>query len=161
MVPQRSTCRRWTNEVISLLDSSTRLDLARRAARLKPDSLPLWGQLTCPRMLAHVNDALRMGLGDIPVKHVHSPFRHPGVRELIIYWLPWGKGVPSSPELFRNGEIDWEEEQAILPVLMERFVKRDGAAPVPVHPFFGDISPRTWAVLGYRHTAHHLKQFGV
>ncbi len=147
--------------MMSLLDSPTRLGLARRAARLKPESAPLWGRLTCPRMLAHVNDVLRMGLGDIPVAPVQVPLRYPGVKQLFLYWLPWGKGIPSAPELFRDLGIDWDQEQAVLPGLMERFATRDRAVPMPVHPFFGDMTPEAWAVLGYRHTAHHLKQFGV
>ena len=31
----------------------------------------------------------------------------------------------------------------------------------PVHPAFGDITTQAWGVLAYRHTDHHLRQFGV
>ena len=29
------------------------------------------------------------------------------------------------------------------------------------HPAFGKLSPRAWGVLAWRHTDHHLRQFGV
>ncbi len=145
----------------SVLDKSARASLLVRALRLTPDRIPEWGRMTCPQMLAHVNDVLRMALGDIPTKSLGSPLRIPGMAYLAIYWLPWAKSLPSAPELFRTDGIDWDEEQRLLGDLMERLAARDPAAPTPIHPVFGRISHRTWAVLSYRHTAHHLTQFGV
>jgi hypothetical protein len=112
-------------------------------------------------MLAHVNDMLRMALGDIPVKLKRSPVPLPGFGYLAIHWLPWKQGLPSSPELFRTEGIDWAEEQRLLPVLMERLASRDPTQLLPVHPVFGRLSHKSWAALAYRHTAHHLTQFGV
>ena len=31
----------------------------------------------------------------------------------------------------------------------------------PLHPAFGRLSTNEWGVLGYKHTNHHLTQFGV
>jgi Protein of unknown function (DUF1569) len=31
----------------------------------------------------------------------------------------------------------------------------------PEHPVFGEMTPRAWCVLGYRHMDHHLRQFGI
>jgi hypothetical protein len=145
----------------SLNDSSVRRELVRRARLLEPDTIALWGRMTCPQMLAHANDMLRMCVGDITTEFQKLPFRFPVVKHLAIYWLPWGKGIPSAPELFRTTDLDWNEEQRVLPELLERVARRDPAVPLPLHPFFGKISPRAWAVLGYRHTDHHLRQFGV
>ena len=145
----------------SLLDRHVRSELLKRAQQLTPDRVPQWGRMTCPQMLAHVNDVLRMALGDLPTKFQGSPFRFPGMSYMAIYWLPWAKGLPSAPELFRSDGIDWNEEQQFLGELMERIAERDPASVMPVHPLFGSISHKTWAVLAYRHTAHHLRQFGV
>ena len=145
----------------SLLDPAARTMLLRRARMLTPDRAALWGQMTCPQMLAHVNDVLRMALGDLPTKFLGSPFRFPGMSYMAIYWLPWAKGLPSAPELFRKEGIEWDEEQRLLAELMERVAARNPASLMPVHPVFGRISNKTWAVLTYRHTAHHLRQFGV
>ena len=145
----------------SLYDSSVRRDLVRRAHLLEPETVALWGRMTCPQMLAHANDVLRMYLGEITTEYQKVPLRFPIVKQLAIYWLPWGKGIPSAPELFRATDIDWSEEQRVLPLLLERIATRDPSTPFPLHPFFGKLSPRAWGVLGYRHTDHHLRQFGV
>ena len=145
----------------SLLDRPARLELLRRAQQLTPDRTPQWGRMTCPQMLAHVNDVLRMALGDLPTAFQGLPLRIPGMSYMAIYWLPWSKGLPSAPELFRTEDIDWNEEQRILGELMDRVAARDPGSLMPVHPLFGRISHKTWAVLSYRHTAHHLRQFGA
>ncbi len=31
----------------------------------------------------------------------------------------------------------------------------------PEHPAFGTMTARRWGAIGYRHTDHHLRQFGV
>ena len=33
--------------------------------------------------------------------------------------------------------------------------------PTPAHPIFGPLTVRQWGVQGYKHTDHHLRQFGV
>jgi hypothetical protein len=43
--------------------------------------------------------------------------------------------------------------------LMERFAVCEGGWPR--HPVFGVMSRNDWGRWGYRHTDHHLRQFGA
>jgi len=51
----------------SLYEEQSRAALKRRVSTLTAETTPRWGKFTAPQMLAHVNDALRMYLGDLPV----------------------------------------------------------------------------------------------
>ncbi len=89
------------------------------------------------------------------------PLRYPLLKQLVIYWLPWPKGVPTAPELMCTDLFDWATERSAVIQLIHSFEKRDPGAPWPVHPAFGRLTSRAWGVLGYRHMDHHFRQFGI
>jgi len=45
--------------------------------------------------------------------------------------------------------------------LMERIGAGPREGDGPVHPLFGRLSFREWGVATYKHTDHHLRQFGA
>ena len=146
----------------TVFDSATRRALNDRVARLRPDMSGRWGRFTCPQMLAHLNDAMRMGLGDLPTRPMNQPLRYPGIKQLIIFVAPWPKGVETAPELLtRVDTAQWDREREDFSALLDRFGGRASASEWPVHPLFGRLSRRAWGVLMYRHADHHLTQFGV
>ena len=72
----------------TVFDSATQQALNDRMARLRPDTSGRWGRFACPQMLAHLNDAMPIGLG------VAHPADEPAValsrhRQLIIFVAPW------------------------------------------------------------------------
>ena len=160
-------CSRWNNPVrlsamATIFDPSIRHALAERAARLRPETAGRWGRFTCPQMLAHLNDAMRMGLGDLPTTPMHRPLRYPGIKHVIIFVAPWPKGVKTAPELLtRVDDARWDREREDFAALLERFGGRANDLGWPAHPLFGRLSRRAWGVLTYRHVDHHLTQFGV
>lgn len=74
---------------------------------------------------------------------------------------PIGKGLPTDSQYKMSGEKDFEAEKESLIVYINRFATEGYTVTSSVHPFFGKMSAQEWAVLGYRHMDHHLKQFGV
>ena len=147
----------------TLFQAPARTALRARLAKLRPDVPPRWGRFTAPQMLAHVNDGLRMALGDLATapKKV-TLLRYPILKQLIVYVLPMPKGAPTSPELLaRVDTAQWDTEVAVFPGLLDRAGARAGSRDWPLHPAFGHLSPRAWGVLGYRHIDHHFTQFGV
>lgn len=146
----------------TLFANDARKALNQRLARLRPDAPPRWGRFTAPRMLAHVNDALRMGLGDLPTVSKNLPLRYPPLKQLVIYVLPFPKGAPTARELLaRCDQAQWDVEVATFPALIERAGAGAGRRDWPLHPAFGRLSSRAWGVLGYRHVNHHFTQFGI
>jgi len=155
----------------SLLQPDAREVLRRRAARLAPTTTARWGQFTAPRMLAHVIQSLRMMTGELPVAVEPTPWlvRHAPLRQLLIYVLPFPKGLATSPELLARpsvqpGEISpaaWAEEQRELGAVLDAIGVMASADAWPAHPAFGPMSGREWGALQYRHLEHHFRQFGV
>ncbi|HEV7839084.1 MAG TPA: DUF1569 domain-containing protein [Gemmatimonadaceae bacterium] len=145
----------------SLSDARTRQDLLARLERLKPETTPLWGKMSAPQMLAHVGDWMLMARGELKTASKNLPFRYPVVKQLLIYWLPFPKGVPTAPELLSRRPAAWSAECAAVRRYVESFGDRVPKAAWPEHPAFGRMSSRAWNVLAYRHTDHHFRQFGI
>ena len=146
----------------SMWDERARHELLARAERLTPDAPARWGKFNCPGMMAHVNDAMRMALGEI-----HPPLRKSALRlfplkQLIIYVFPFPKGAPTASSLLArcDGAAFQDEVQAFRQIL-QRLAARAGDTTWPAHPAFGPMSRRDWGALGYKHVDHHFTQFGV
>jgi hypothetical protein len=138
-----------------------RRELQQRVAALRPESRAKWGSMTAPQMVAHLADSLRMALGDLPVAARKSPIRYTPLKQLVIYWLPFPKGVPTAVELITRAPATWQVEIDELNSLLEQFARRDRADQWPDHPVFGRMHANSWGVLVFRHMDHHLRQFGV
>jgi hypothetical protein len=145
----------------SLYRDADRRDILRRAGQLTPEHRPAWGRMNARQMLAHVSEALRMGLGDVVIPQYRHIVRFSPLKELIIYWLPFPKGAPTAPQLLARSAEDWDAEQQVFRTLVERFNGSIPTGATPVHPLFGRMTWPQWGVLTYRHLDHHLRQFGV
>jgi hypothetical protein len=144
----------------SLRDQTVREELIRRLDSLTAAARPKWGSLDAPRMICHLGDALAMSLGELAVKSANrKAFQHFPLKHLIIYVLPFPKGVPTAPELLSTPPRDFDADRRRL----VGFINRIAAAPKamgPEHPFFGPLTNEEWNALHWKHISHHLKQFG-
>ena len=146
----------------SLWQENARAELLDRVQRLTPDARGRWGKLHCPAMMAHVNDGLRMPLGEVVPPQKQTLMRHFPLKQLIIYLLPWPKGVPTSPMLLARSDVAvFAEEVAQFRQLLPRLAALGPSHRWPPHPAFGTMNRRLWGALGYRHIDHHFRQFGV
>ena len=136
-------------------------ELQERIARLSPTAPAQWGKMNARQMVIHLSDALKMSGGEMAVAPKRLPIRYPPLKQLIIYWLPFPKSAPTAPELLSRRATEWHGEMQELKQELERFTQRGPSGPFVPHPAFGKLTPRAWGVLVYRHTDHHLKQFGV
>lgn len=113
-------------------------------------------------MVAHLNDATRMAIGELAVAAKGGPLRYFPLKQLILYVVPFPKGAPTAPELLaRCDGADLEVERIEFVRLVERAAARPATAPWPAHPAFGPLTREAWGKLGYKHTDHHLRQFGL
>ena len=136
--------------------------IRRRLQRLDPAQPAKWGQLTAPRMLAHLCDQMRMTLSEKSCAPIPSPGRYPIIGRLILYVLPWPKGkILGPPEAFVTSPTEWESDLDTLRGLVERFVSEESRDAWPDHPHFGRMSRRDWGVFCHRHFDHHLRQFSA
>lgn len=147
-------------------DEARRALLA-RLSLLQPTMAPRWGRFSAHAMLVHLIDGARMALGTMPVRRGRGAavrvLRMPGIKHLFVYVLPFPRNAPTARELLSTPPGDWDADVATFGRLAEQLASRaaDPTGRWPEHPFFGPLSRRDWGVLGYRHTDHHLRQFGV
>ena len=148
----------------SILNEADCTAICQRIASVTSASLPRWGRMDAQAMLAHLRLSVLMALGELPVanksKRVFQVFP---VKHLILHVVPFPKGAPTAPELLVP-DADAASVEAIRSELVS-LVERIGAGPRegdgPVHPLFGRLTFREWGVATYKHTDHHLRQFGA
>jgi hypothetical protein len=144
----------------SLYDSARRHEIVTRLARLTPDRAPAWGRFTAPQMVAHLTEAYRMYRGELAIPLRPMPLRGV-VRRLFIHHLPMPKGAPTAPQLLSRIPTTWDADLGALSAMIDGVRAPAHGATLPVHPIFGPMTTDDWGVLLYKHTDHHLRQFGV
>lgn len=146
----------------TLANRKDRERLIKRVQRLQPDTLPYWGSMNVREMLAHCADALRNATGELPIAVRNLPLARTGlVKWLMIDVIPFPKGAPTARELREREPGDIDAERAALIALFERFAPEQVTTTFAPHPLFGELTPKQWGKLAYKHVNHHLRQFGV
>ena len=146
----------------SILNEGDRKAITDRLRSLSASSTRKWGTMDVAEMLQHLRRSALMCLGDLPVPSANKRAFHKfPLKHVILYVLPFPKGAPTAPALKPVDEASFEEERAALLELLERIGTglREGMGPD--HPLFGPLSRREWGVVTYKHSDHHLKQFGA
>jgi hypothetical protein len=135
-----------------------------RVARLQPGTPALWGKMTVAQALAHMAASLEIALGDQkpPRMFAGRIFGRLVKRIVLRDESPLKRNTPTAPELLVKDSRDFDRERQRLDHLIERF-STEGEAGCSTHPhsFFGQMAPRDWAMLQYKHLDHHLRQFGA
>ena len=138
-------------------------ELVRRLGGLAPATPRRRGTLTPHEMLCHLADASASILG--------RPGGTAGRPRLLVKWLalytplPWprGLGTPASVDPRKGGSrpdgFERDRERAVAG-LRGLAAAGDGALPAG-HRRFGAMATRDWHRWGWRHTDHHLRQFGL
>lgn len=145
----------------TLFAEQHRSGILARIGRVTSASRPVWGKMNAEKMLGHLVESMRMAIGELDVRPKNTPIRFPPLRQLLVYWLPWPKGVPTAPELLPSNPRNVEESKRELERLVSLFAARGNERNWPQHPAFGNLGRRGWGVLAWRHLDHHLRQFGA
>ena len=138
--------------------------LAERVRRLTPDAERRWGTMNASQMICHLGDQIRVATGDIPSSSspASGPMSWPGVKQFIIYVMPWPKGkVQTARSMLTTKPDQFEADREALLQSMELFAERGPEAPLTPHPLFGKLSNNDWGGLIARHIDYHLNQFGA
>lgn len=142
----------------SLTDPRDRHAILERLQRLTPSSQPLWGSLTAPRMICHLADQLRVGLGDLATRRTDTLPSRTLVKWIVIYTPlrpPPGR-IETAPEMLATVPSDWDDDLGQVGQLIERLA---GTSTAAVHPYFGPLTHPEWNRLAWKHLDHHLRQF--
>jgi hypothetical protein len=139
--------------------------LVERLRALEPETPRRWGTMTAHEMLCHLGDAAEMVLRTRPrVKPV--TVRPRPLFKALVLWSPFRPphGVPTNPQHDPKADgtkpdaFDNDRERAIA--ALERIASARGELE-PVHGMFGPMTVADWHRWAWKHTDHHLRQFGV
>jgi hypothetical protein len=146
----------------SILNDADRTAICRRLGGVTSGSKPRWGRFDVQAMLAHLRVSALMAIGEHPVA-CQSPrvLRVFPLKHLILYVAPFPKSAPTAPELLVADDRPVDALRSEVVALTERIGAGPREGPGPVHPLFGRLSFREWGVATYKHTDHHLRQFGA
>lgn len=147
----------------TMYNTQCREELKERLSALKPDMSPLFGKMPPRRAVTHLIDSLLVAEGKKQARERNTGFIFKKVlKPLIIHWLSWPKGkIETAPELLETEPGDFEADKQALRELIDEFPEAVLAGCRRIHPAFGELCGREWAVLTYRHLDHHFSQFGV
>ena len=150
----------------SLSECKCRQELTARIERVLPDSPRLWGKMTAPQMICHLNDAFLGIIGD-KAWEISRGFSLWPVLKYVALYSPakWPRGVPTRPEMDQLGgggtpPAEFASDVRKLLASMDRFTRRPRDFEFLPHPMFKKLSESQWMRWGYLHVDHHLRQFG-
>ena len=148
----------------NLFEPSVSAELRQRLLKLKPDSERQWGKMNAAQAVAHCAAGFEMATGDIkPPRALLGRLIGGLVKPMALGDdKPIRKNAPTAKELVVADQRDLSAERQKLSNLIERFTAAGPAGcTTHPHPFFGNLTPQEWGALMYKHTDHHLRQFGA
>ena len=140
--------------------------LVARLEAVGPGSERHWGSLTAHEMLCHLGDATAMVLGTRPRKKA-PPLRTRHLVKWAGLWSPirWPHGWAANPEhdprAAGTKPTDFEADRARAIDGLQGVASATGDELTPLHGFFGTMTALDWKRWAYKHTDHHLRQFGL
>ena len=140
--------------------------LTERLRALRPDSRHRWGTLTPHEMLCHLGDAAEMVLRIRP-RDRPVPLRARRIVKSLGLWTPirWPHGWQTNPQHdprragTKPSDFVRDRHRAIAALHGIAATRADMLEPA--HGYFGTMSVSDWQRWAYKHTDHHLRQFGL
>jgi len=138
-------------------------EIIARINALTPETQRQWGKMTITQMMAHCTYGIEVAVGDkyasrtLVGKLIGGFFKSMTTND-----KSFGHGSPTHPDYIIANPDTFEEEKTKLINVVNKFY--DGGKPGVTdkpHAFFGHLTPTEWGSLMYKHTDHHLRQFGA
>jgi len=145
-----------------------RTQLIRYLQQLDPHTPPRWGKMSVQQMIEHlVFDALPLASGQLQIDQLlTTPGQLPRMRQFLMSDKPFKENLrnpllPEDPQPLR-----YNTPQAAISALQAElifFFRVFEHTPLLTtrNPFFGDLNFEENVQLLYKHSLHHLRQFGI
>lgn len=147
----------------TIFDSTTREELISRIQTLNENSEAQWGKMNVFQMLKHNTywNGWILGKDSHTYKQefLGKIFGKMALKKMVKDEKPLHKNVPTSEQFKvkdKNGDVVVEKLQWIA--LIESYEQYSNLDFV--HDFFGKMTQEEIGILAYKHTDHHLRQFG-
>ncbi len=147
----------------SIYDQQDAQNFIERINKLNPISQHIWGSMTVAQMLAHIQQPIRVALGEYKPKRTIIGILFGGMaKKGLVNDKPFKQGLPTDASFVIENDRNFEDEKTKAIELIQKLsAAGPGGVTKDKHPFFGKLSPDEWDALTVKHLDHHLRQFGV
>lgn len=148
----------------TIFDQKVRAELITRIRQITTNHQAEWGKMNLYQMLRHNTywNGWILGKDNHTYKHelLGKIFGKMALKRMVKNEKPFDRNVPTSDQ-FKvkdlTGNVDAEKAKWIS--LINEYDGFDN--PAFVHDFFGKMNREQIGILVYKHTDHHLRQFGA
>lgn len=134
--------------------------------KLNGDTPPLWGKMNARQMIEHMIDVVMVANGKIKLPIVTPADRLPRLQEFMMSEKPFKENTRSPVLGEEPAPLKKQTKEAAIGKLQEEiiyffevFEKNPGIKTT--NPVFGELNLEMNIQLLYKHSLHHLKQFGI
>jgi hypothetical protein len=154
----------------SISNPAVLAQLVERLTALRPETPRKWGTLSPSEMLCHLGDATASVLDRASTESANAS-AEAARRRPVLKWialrspLPWPRGLktPAAVDPHADGtkpnDFETDRQRAISG--LRAFAAAPASALAAGHGAFGRMTIQDWHRWAYRHTDHHLRQFGL
>lgn len=148
----------------SIFDKPARDGIIERIASINADCSPQWGKMNVFQMVGHNTywNGWILGKDSYTYKQafVGKVFGKIALRKMIKDEKPFDQNIPTSSQFKAKEESgDLEAEKLKWISLTQDYENYHN--PAFIHDFFGKMTKEQVGILVYKHSDHHLRQFGV
>ncbi len=147
----------------TIFDKPTREELIDRINSLSENSNAQWGKMNVSEMVRHCTLWDEMALGKTKLKQafIGRLFGKIALKSMTKDEKPVQRNMGTLPQLIvteTSGDLELLKKQWITS--LEEYSHLNDNHKF-VHSFFGEVNKKQTGLLAYKHTDHHLRQFGV
>lgn len=145
----------------TIFNQQTRESLVERIHSLSEDASPQWGKMNTYQMLKHCSMSEEMFHGVKSYKRlfIGRIFGPMVLKGILKNEEPLKRNQPTHPELKIKGSGNFIAEKSRWIKLLSDYNRYN--TDELIHPFFGKMNKAQIGEYVYKHTDHHLRQFGV
>lgn len=145
----------------TIFDKSTRDELIQRINSLTENNAAQWGKMNLYQMLKHCTLWEEMMQGKRKYKQtlIGRLLGKSMLKSVLKDENPLRHSTPTLPDLVISGTGDVEEQKKEWIKRIQEYAQYEPADFV--HVFFGKMSKEQIGQFVYKHSDHHLRQFGV
>ena len=143
-----------------MYDDAVFEEVLKRLSRLTPDSQPEWGEMMVAQMLAHCAEIADVSSGK-PLNGTPFIIKLIGglIKKKVVSDEPYKRNIRTHPQYVMSKPEDFESQRNRF-IDSLRTMRALGTVPSK-HPIFGMMTADEKGWTMYKHTDHHLTQFGV
>jgi hypothetical protein len=144
----------------TIFDTNTVAELVGRINAVHANTPAQWGKMDAYQMLKHCTLSEEMFQGKKLYKRlfIGKLFGGMALKGILKNEKPMKKNQPTHPEMKIAGTGNFDAEKAKWVELLQAY-NRFSNQPF-IHPFFGKMTTAQIGNYVYKHTDHHLRQFG-